>query len=44
MGNNDTDAFATIHRAAATDGDDHVAVVFPVQLGTAHHFLHPWVR
>jgi hypothetical protein len=40
MGNDNADTFTAIHRAAAADGDDHIAVVFPVQLGTEHHLFH----
>ena len=43
VGDHNADAFAAVHRAAATDRDDHVAVVFPVQLGTEHDFFDPRV-
>ncbi|MCY1442707.1 hypothetical protein D9M71_590880 [compost metagenome] len=43
MGDDNADAFAAVHRAAATHGDDHVAVVFPVHLGTEHHLFNPRV-
>ncbi len=43
MGDDDPDGFAAVHGTAATDCDDDVTVVFPVQLGTEHHFLDPGI-
>ncbi len=39
----DTNALAAIHRAAATDRDDHVAMVFAIQLGAEHDFFDPGI-
>ena len=39
VGDDNADAFAAVHRAATADGDDHIAVIFPVHLGSEHHFF-----
>ncbi|MNO97077.1 hypothetical protein D3C76_887720 [compost metagenome] len=43
MGDHDADCLAAIHRAAAADGDNHIAVVFAVDLGAKHDLFDPRV-
>ncbi len=43
MGDDNADGLAAVHRAAAANRNDDVAMVFPVHVGTEHHFLDPGV-